>query len=170
MIKGLYEVHFQVASLDRSIVFYEKLGLTLAWKTEGIAFMWIEPEKSWLGLWEKPRGNHVFAKHIALGAIDWLKKRGIQPERDGKFEPIEPVVLRPEERLRLFQRSRRSPFGIALYGSRRRAGGSAQNLLERMGKTAQKMRTIRPLHFRRSCGSGAPSSLNRRSLMDSPPP
>jgi len=40
----------------------------------------------------------VFAKHIALGAIDWLKKRGIQPERDGKFEPIEPVVLRPEER------------------------------------------------------------------------
>lgn len=46
MIKGLYEVHFQVASLDRSIVFYEKLGLTLAWKTEGIAFMWIEPEKS----------------------------------------------------------------------------------------------------------------------------
>ncbi|MGI6127681.1 MAG: VOC family protein [Planifilum sp.] len=46
MIKGLYEVHFQVASLDRSIAFYEKLGLTLAWKTEGIAFMWIEPEKS----------------------------------------------------------------------------------------------------------------------------
>ena len=34
----------------------------------------------------------MFAKHIALGAIDWLKKRGIQPERDGKFEPIEPVV------------------------------------------------------------------------------
>ncbi|PRX38836.1 glutathione S-transferase [Planifilum fimeticola] len=105
MIKGLYEVHFQVEQLDRSIAFYEKLGLTLAWKTEGIAFMWIEPEKSWLGLWEKPRGNHVFAKHLAFrvdfedmpGAIDWLKKRGIQPEKDGKFEPIEPVV-RPDQR------------------------------------------------------------------------
>lgn len=39
----------------------------------------------------------MFAKHIALGAIDWLKKRGIQPEKDGKFEPIEPVV-RPDQR------------------------------------------------------------------------
>jgi hypothetical protein len=24
------------------------------------------PEKSWLGLWQKPRGDHVFAKHIAF--------------------------------------------------------------------------------------------------------
>ncbi|BCU82134.1 hypothetical protein JIR001_19170 [Polycladomyces abyssicola] len=66
MIKGLYEVHFQVDDLERSIKFYKKLGLSLAWKNEYVAFLWIEPEKSWLGLWQKPNGDHVFAKHIAF--------------------------------------------------------------------------------------------------------
>jgi glutathione S-transferase len=105
LIKGLYEVHLQVDNLQRSIAFYEKLGLSLAWENEYVAFLWIEPEKSWLGLWQKPYGDHVFAKHIAFRvdfeemprAIDWLKERGIQPESDGRFEPVEPTV-RPDQR------------------------------------------------------------------------
>lgn len=105
MIQGLYEVHFQVEDLDRSVEFYQKLGLTPAWRNDSVAFLWIEPEKSWLGLWQKPGGNHVFAKHIAFRihfedmpeAIRWLKEKGIEPVKDGRFEPVEPVV-RPFQR------------------------------------------------------------------------
>lgn len=105
MIQGLYEVHFQVNDLEKSIRFYKKLGLSLAWKNDHVAFLWIEREKSWLGLWQKPLGDHVFAKHIAFRirfedmpkAVRWLKEKGIEPRSDGRFEPVEPVV-RPDQR------------------------------------------------------------------------
>lgn len=42
MIQGLYEVHFQVNDLEKSIRFYKKLGLSLAWKNDHVAFLWIE--------------------------------------------------------------------------------------------------------------------------------
>jgi catechol 2,3-dioxygenase-like lactoylglutathione lyase family enzyme len=46
LIKGLYEVHFQVENLERSIAFYEKLGFSLAWKNEHVAFLWIDQKKA----------------------------------------------------------------------------------------------------------------------------
>jgi hypothetical protein len=53
----------------------------------------------------KTYGDHVFAKHIAFrvdfeemeSAINWLKERGIQPQSDGPFKPVEPIV-RPNQR------------------------------------------------------------------------
>ena len=53
MIRGLYEAHLPVRDLKRSIEFYEGLGLQLDHKVEdNLAFLWIEKDKSWLGLWE----------------------------------------------------------------------------------------------------------------------
>lgn len=53
MIRGLYEAHLPVSNLKRSIEFYEGLGLQLDHKVEdNLAFLWIEKDKSWLGLWE----------------------------------------------------------------------------------------------------------------------
>lgn len=105
MIQGLYEVHLSVNDLEKSIEFYKKLGLSLAWLNNDVAFLWIEPDNSWLGLWQKPRGDHVFAKHIAFRidyedmpkATRWLKEKGIKPRSDGHFQPVEPVV-RPSKR------------------------------------------------------------------------
>lgn len=107
MIQGLYEVHFQVEDLDRSVEFYQKLGLTPAWRNDSVAFLWIEPEKSWLGLWQKPGGNHVFAKHIAFRihfedmpeAIRWLKEKGIEPVKTGVLNRSSPWCARFKEML-----------------------------------------------------------------------
>lgn len=50
MIEGLSEAHLPVKDLRCSIQFYQSLELEIAWKGDGIAFIWIERHKSWLGL------------------------------------------------------------------------------------------------------------------------
>ncbi|GIM46339.1 hypothetical protein DNHGIG_18880 [Collibacillus ludicampi] len=53
MIKGLYEAHLPVTDLERSIHFYKKLGLELWFQEKDqVAFFWIVPNKSFLGLWK----------------------------------------------------------------------------------------------------------------------
>ena len=60
MIEGLYEAHLPVRDLERSIEFYERLGLQFDHQVEGrLAFLWIKKDKSWLGLWEQNKWNLI---------------------------------------------------------------------------------------------------------------
>ncbi|MCD7034353.1 VOC family protein [Metabacillus sp. GX 13764] len=105
MILGLYEAHLPVRNLNRSIEFYEGLGLQLDHKVdERIAFLWIEKDKSWLGLWETERVNeeyHPSLRHIAFhvsleglkNSVEWLKQRGCEPREAFGFKGTEPFVM-----------------------------------------------------------------------------
>ena len=105
MIKGLYEAHLPVSNLERSIEFYKKLDLEIAYKQEKLAFFWIEKGRSWLGLWETDKVHtpyHPSLRHVAL-QIDsedmkhikeWLEKRGIIVSTNFGFPPEkQPLVL-----------------------------------------------------------------------------
>ncbi|MDF9762102.1 catechol 2,3-dioxygenase-like lactoylglutathione lyase family enzyme [Peribacillus simplex] len=46
MIKGLYEAHLPVSDMQRSIDFYRKLDLELAYQSERVVFFWLEKGKS----------------------------------------------------------------------------------------------------------------------------
>ncbi|MFB9326271.1 VOC family protein [Paenibacillus aurantiacus] len=102
MIKNLYETHLQVQHLQRSIDFYQALGLTLALEIpeRKLAFFYIGEERQMLGLWEVPAGQSVHRRHFAFGtelslltgAFDWLKERGIEPLPAFGKAPLEPVV------------------------------------------------------------------------------
>jgi catechol 2,3-dioxygenase-like lactoylglutathione lyase family enzyme len=108
VIQGLYEAHLPVSDLDRSIAFYEGLGLPLALRAEAVAFVWIEEGRSWLGLWRDPERAatpyHPSLRHVAfrvaypdlLRAVDWLRARGIEPRADEGFWGREPSV-RPRD-------------------------------------------------------------------------
>ncbi len=111
MIKGLYEAHLPVRDLQRSIVFYENIGLELAYKYDDVAFLWIVPNKSWIGLWQteisKDRSPASFpghGRHIAFQvdfedikqASLWLAEKGITLRSHGGLEPLEPIV-RPHQ-------------------------------------------------------------------------
>lgn len=103
MIKGLYETHISVESLERAVDFYKNvLGLQQAHYEEGrrIAFFWIgKPKGYMLGIWEKPK-EQVEARHFAFRcdadfilkeAISFLKERNLQPYnflKDGKEQPM----------------------------------------------------------------------------------
>ncbi|SDN02891.1 glutathione S-transferase [Psychrobacillus sp. OK028] len=107
MIKGLYEAHLPVSNLEKSVEFYKKLDLTMAWRDEDTAFFWIEEGKSWLGLWE---GNefhtpyHPSLRHIAFhvsyedlkGSIEWLDSIKIEGVPFGDRKSIEPFI-RPNQ-------------------------------------------------------------------------
>ncbi|MFJ7744777.1 VOC family protein [Peribacillus sp. NPDC097295] len=105
MIKGLYEAHLPVRDLNRSIEFYKGLGLELDHKVEdSLAFLWIEKDKSWLGLWETEKVEveyHPSLRHIAFevsldglkGSVAWLKNKGLEAREAFGFEPIEPFVM-----------------------------------------------------------------------------
>jgi lactoylglutathione lyase len=71
MIKGLYETHIQVSSLENSIKFYtEVLGLRLAHRdeTRPIAFLWIgEGKEFMLGLWEQK--ENLQRRHFAFSIL-----------------------------------------------------------------------------------------------------
>ena len=103
MIKGLYEVHLQVGDLDRSLEFYEKLGLRLAYRYDTAAFVWVISGRSWIGLWQA-EVPQIATTHIAFWidyndvskAIDWLKDRGITPVEHKGMEPVEPIA-RPSQ-------------------------------------------------------------------------
>lgn len=70
MIKGLYEAHLPVSNLERSIAFYKDLDLELHHMVDNkLAFLWIEKDKSWLGLWETENVKvdyHPSLRHIAF--------------------------------------------------------------------------------------------------------
>ncbi|SMO56677.1 VOC family protein [Melghirimyces algeriensis] len=105
MIKGLYEAHLPVSHLETSIDFYQRLGLKLAHRKGSIAFLWIEKEKSWLGLWECEQVKipyHPSIRHIAF-QVDlediqktkaWLEERNIEVREAFGFLPEhQPLVL-----------------------------------------------------------------------------
>jgi catechol 2,3-dioxygenase-like lactoylglutathione lyase family enzyme len=107
LIKGLYEAHLPVRDLNRSVEFYKKLGLELWFQEENIAFFWIIPKESCLGLWvcdiSKERDPSSFpgnGRHIAFWidfddikkAKEWLENRGIVIKGHGGLKPIEPIV------------------------------------------------------------------------------
>lgn len=103
MIKGLYETHLFVESLERSVDFYKnKLGLLEAHHEPGrkISFFWIgRPKEFMLGLWEKPK-EEIDIRHFAFrcdmnfvlkDAVKWLKERQLQPYNflnDGSEQPM----------------------------------------------------------------------------------
>lgn len=103
MIKGIYETHLFVESLERSVDFYKnKLGLREAHHdpVRKISFFWIgRPKQYMLGLWEKPK-EKIDTRHFAFrceadfilkDAVKWLKERGLQPYnflKDGTEQPM----------------------------------------------------------------------------------
>ncbi|UOR12865.1 VOC family protein [Halobacillus amylolyticus] len=105
MIKGLYEAHLPVSNLERSIDFYEGLGLEVDHIVDKkLAFLWIDRNKSWLGLWETENVQvdyHPSLRHIAFevsfkdlqNSITWLKEKGYKPRKAFGFAPIEPFVM-----------------------------------------------------------------------------
>ena len=104
MIKGLYEAHLPVSDLERSVAFYEGLGLKLAKKYKKTAFFWIVENESWIGLWEGEQASipyHASIRHIAFRveledlrmAKEWLKERGISMREEFGFQPVEPIVM-----------------------------------------------------------------------------
>ncbi|WP_273128042.1 VOC family protein [Bacillus weihaiensis] len=107
MIKGLYETHLPVKNLEKSISFYEKLGLELAWKEENTAFFWIIKRESWLGLWEGKEYEtpyHPSLRHLAFrveyldmkNSLEWFESLQIKPVPFGNSKSIEPFV-RPNQ-------------------------------------------------------------------------
>ncbi len=104
MIKGLYETHITVRSLEKGIAFYSSLpGLTLAHVEEKrrIAFFWIgQPQQYMLGLWEdaiahQPR-HFAFRcdkEFILHEAVSFLSERGLKPYNFLKDETGQPMVF-----------------------------------------------------------------------------
>jgi catechol-2,3-dioxygenase len=104
MIRGMYETHIQVSDLNRSIKFYESLGLvvdsiSVRRKIAFFCFNKYSQHETMLGLWEVKEGESVHTRHFAfnvtledlLNAKQWLAERGIMSKavfgRDGS-EPI----------------------------------------------------------------------------------
>ncbi|MCM3316748.1 VOC family protein [Rummeliibacillus stabekisii] len=105
MIKGLYEAHLPVSNLNRSVEFYLKLDLEIAYQSEKVVFFWIDKGKSWLGLWETDKVRtpyHPSLRHVAF-RIDrlnmndiknWLEERGVAIKSAFGFSDEEqPLVL-----------------------------------------------------------------------------
>lgn len=105
MILGLYEAHLPVSDLKRSIAFYEGLGLELDHTVEDrLAFLSIERDKSWLGLWDTDKVEveyHPSLRHIAFqvsldglkDSVRWLTSKGYKPREAFGFLPTEPFVM-----------------------------------------------------------------------------
>lgn len=101
MIQSLYETHLEVSDLERSIAFYEGLGLTLGQKHIKGAFFWVtRPGGQMLALWLTGEGRPVQKRSFGfqvpadriLGAAAWLQERGIVPVAQFGREPVEPIV------------------------------------------------------------------------------
>lgn len=105
MIKGLYEAHLPVSDLQKSIVFYQKLGLELAYRQNQLAFFWIVKGDSWIGLWESKEvllDYHPSIRHIAfrideedlLQVKEWLQSIDIEVRTAFGYLPAQqPLVL-----------------------------------------------------------------------------
>lgn len=105
MIKGLYEAHLPVSNIDKSIDFYQGLGLELAYQGPRVTFFWIEKGRSWLGLWPSDHAKtpyHSSIRHVAFyveledmkRAQEWLSEQGFTV-RDafGIAREEQPLVL-----------------------------------------------------------------------------
>lgn len=101
VIQGIAETHLEVRDLDRSVAFYESLGLTLGLKHAKGAFFWVtRPGEHLLGLWTAAEFQPVLKRHFAfqvsldhlLSAEKWLSERGISPVPAFGREPVEPIV------------------------------------------------------------------------------
>ncbi|WP_328138216.1 hypothetical protein [Peribacillus frigoritolerans] len=73
-----------------------------------LAFLWIEKDKSWLGLWETDKVEveyHPSIRHIAFqvtledlkNSVVWLKSKDYKPREAFGFDPSEPFVMPHEE-------------------------------------------------------------------------
>ena len=98
-VTGLNEAHLPVDDLDEAVAFYEgALGLPVAWRDDSLAFVWTEPGRSWLGLWEGETPEHHVAFEVSLDglarSVEWLAERGIELREDSGF--TEPFV-RPHQ-------------------------------------------------------------------------
>ncbi|MFJ7666285.1 VOC family protein [Lysinibacillus sp. NPDC097195] len=105
MIKGLYEAHLPVSDLQKSVLFYQKLGLELAYKQNQLAFFWIVKGESSLGLWESKEvllDYHPSIRHIAfrideedlLQVKEWLQSIDIEVRTAFGYSPAQqPLVL-----------------------------------------------------------------------------
>ena len=103
MIKGLFETHINVSSLEQSMKFYgEVLELELGALDEKrrVAFYWLGKwGEAMLGLWEKP-GENIPQQHFAFRceiedvlkySVQYLKKRELAAHNflnNGKEEPM----------------------------------------------------------------------------------
>jgi lactoylglutathione lyase len=105
MIKGLYETHLFVSSLDRSVEFYKNvLDLNLCHYEDArrAAFFWIgEPKQAMLGLWEKTH-EKIEKRHFAFQcsaedvlhkAVPFLKQHGLQPRNFLRDRAEQPMVF-----------------------------------------------------------------------------
>lgn len=101
VIQGICETHLEVRDLDRSVAFYESLGLTLGLKHVKGAFFWVtEPGEQLLGLWSADEYQPISKRHFAfqvsldhlLAAEQWLSEIGISPVPAFGREPVEPIV------------------------------------------------------------------------------
>ncbi|MEM7373314.1 MAG: VOC family protein [Bacteroidota bacterium] len=105
MIKGLFETHINVSSLERSMDFYgNTLGLPFASidQDRRIAFYWIgERGKAMLGLWESP-AEKIIQQHFAFRcdqqdiiqhATAYLEQRELSPYNFLKNGSREPMVF-----------------------------------------------------------------------------
>ena len=105
MIKGIYEAHLPVSNLEKSIEFYKKLDLEIAYQQEKLVFFWIQKGSSWLGLWETDKVKtpyHPSLRHIAFqidkddmqDIKEWLQDRNIDISTNFGFPPEkQPLVL-----------------------------------------------------------------------------
>lgn len=97
----LFETHLQVHDMDRSIKFYESLGLEFGFRNERAAFMWVDKSKKQnIGLWECPKDQLLELRHFAfkveleelLGAKKRLESLGINVIGSQGKENIAPIV------------------------------------------------------------------------------
>ncbi|NOU92725.1 VOC family protein [Paenibacillus sp. LMG 31456] len=105
MIRGIYETHLQVGNLERSIEFYESLGLVIDSRSRRrkiafIVFNKYSDFETMLGLWQVNEGGIVNKRHIAFNvtlenlmrAKDWLADRSIVSKPVFGREGFEPIV------------------------------------------------------------------------------
>jgi len=102
-IKGLFETHLFVESLEKSIDFYSNsLGLEQCYYEEErrAAFFWIgKPKQSMLGIWEMPK-DKIDIRHFAFecdvnfvvnDSVQYLKDRNLKCRnflKDGTERPM----------------------------------------------------------------------------------
>lgn len=98
----LYEAHLDTSDLERSIIFYERLGFTVAYKIEDrrAAFFFLgENKETMLGIWET-KDTPIKRNHIAFsvppeelkGIIPFLKENGIEAREGFGLTSKEPIV------------------------------------------------------------------------------
>ena len=90
MIKGLFETHLFVESLERSTNFYKNvLGLQLDEYVEErkVAFFWLGHRgNAMLGIWEKPK-NEIEKRHFAFRCdADDILNRSVEYLNDRKID------------------------------------------------------------------------------------